>query len=275
MAVPKKRLERIKQLEAKADAKYKRIKKRYGYEFSIDKRIASEMSAKQAREYEKYLEEYTSRRTNRFVNLGNVYVPASDVRQLKENMKRLNKLRREEFAKIKDKPIVTQGKERPTTVAEYAATMAPTRENPFYNYLYDETFNPETIETREQFERLSERVERQSTPEYQAWRKNIMYQNFIDSLNYLADMVDEDISDILEYFGGMSFEDFYMVYMRNQDLNQIFINTKENWVDVQRKIDEIRATLNLETANMEVAEMVQGISGRIQDIDDTLKEVGR
>lgn len=275
MAIPKKRLERIKQLEAKADAKYKRIKKRYGYEFSIDKRIASEMSAKQAREYEKYLEEYTSRRTNRFVNLGNVYVPASDVRQLKENMKRLNKLRREEFAKIKDKPIVTQGKERPTTVAEYAATMAPTRENPFYNYLYDETFNPETIETREQFERLSERVERQSTPEYQAWRKNIMYQNFIDSLNYLADMVDEDISDILEYFGGMSFEDFYMVYMRNQDLNQIFINTKENWVDVQRKIDEIRATLNLETANMEVAEMVQGISGRIQDIDDTLKEVGR
>lgn len=275
MEVPKKRLERIKQLEAKADAKYKRIKKRYGYEFSIDKRIASEMSAKQAREYEKYLEEYTSRRTNRFVNLGNVYVPASDVRQLKENMKRLNKLRREEFAKIKDKPIVTQGKERPTTVAEYAATMAPTRENPFYNYLYEETFNPETIETREQFERLSERVERQSTPEYQAWRKNIMYQNFIDSLNYLADMVDEDISDILEYFGGMSFEDFYMVYMRNQDLNQIFINTKENWVDVQRKIDEIRATLNLETANMEVAEMVQDISGRIQDIDDTLKEVGR
>lgn len=275
MAIPKKRLERIKQLEAKADAKYKRIKKRYGYEFSIDKRIASEMSAKQAREYEKYLEEYTSRRTNRFVNLGNVYVPASDVRQLKENMKRLNKLRREEFAKIKDKPIVTQGKERPTTVAEYAATMAPTRENPFYNYLYEETFNPETIETREQFERLSERVERQSTPEYQAWRKNIMYQNFIDSLNYLADMVDEEISDILEYFGGMSFEDFYMVYMRNQDLNQIFINTKENWVDVQRKIDEIRATLNLETANMEVAEMVQGISGRIQDIDDTLKEVGR
>lgn len=275
MAIPKKRLERIKQLEAKADAKYKRIKKRYGYEFSIDKRIASEMSAKQAREYEKYLEEYTSRRTNRFVNLGNVYVPASDVRQLKENMKRLNKLRREEFAKIKDKPIVTQGKERPTTVAEYAATMAPTRENPFYNYLYEETFNPETIETREQFERLSERVERQSTPEYQAWRKNIMYQNFIDSLNYLADMVDEDISDILEYFGGMSFEDFYMVYMRNQDLNQIFINTKENWVDVQRKIDEIRATLNLETANMEVAEMVQGISGRIQAIDDTLKEVGR
>ena len=275
MAIPKKRLERIKQLEAKADAKYKRIKKRYGYEFSIDKRIASEMSAKQAREYEKYLEEYTSRRTNRFVNLGNVYVPASDVRQLKENMKRLNKLRREEFAKIKDKPIVTQGKDRPTTVAEYAATMAPTRENPFYNYLYEETFNPETIETREQFERLSERVERQSTPEYQAWRKNIMYQNFIDSLNYLADMVDEDISDILEYFGGMSFEDFYMVYMRNQDLNQIFINTKENWVDVQRKIDEIRATLNLETANMEVAEMVQGISGRIQDIDDTLKEVGR
>lgn len=275
MAIPKKRLERIKQLEAKADAKYKRIKKRYGYEFSIDKRIASEMSAKQAREYEKYLEEYTSRRTNRFVNLGNVYVPASDVRQLKENMKRLNKLRREEFAKIKDKPIVTQGKERPTTVAEYAATMAPTRENPFYNYLYEETFNPETIETREQFERLSERVERQSTPEYQAWRKNIMYQNFIDSLNYLADMVDEDISDILEYFGGMSFEDFYTVYMRNQDLNQIFINTKENWVDVQRKIDEIRATLNLETANMEVAEMVQGISGRIQDIDDTLKEVGR
>lgn len=275
MAIPKKRLERIKQLEAKADAKYKRIKKRYGYEFSIDKRIASEMSAKQAREYEKYLEEYTSRRTNRFVNLGNVYVPASDVRQLKENMKRLNKLRREEFAKIKDKPIVTQGKERPTTVAEYAATMAPTRENPFYNYLYEETFNPETIETREQFERLSERVERQSTPEYQALRKNIMYQNFIDSLNYLADMVDEDISDILEYFGGMSFEDFYMVYMRNQDLNQIFINTKENWVDVQRKIDEIRATLNLETANMEVAEMVQGISGRIQDIDDTLKEVGR
>lgn len=275
MAIPKKRLERIKQLEAKADAKYKRIKKRYGYEFSIDKRIASEMSAKQAREYEKYLEEYTSRRTNRFVNLGNVYVPASDVRQLKENMKRLNKLRREEFAKIKDKPIVTQGKERPTTVAEYAATMAPTRENPFYNYLYEETFNPETIETREQFERLSERVERQSTPEYQACRKNIMYQNFIDSLNYLADMVDEDISDILEYFGGMSFEDFYMVYMRNQDLNQIFINTKENWVDVQRKIDEIRATLNLETANMEVAEMVQGISGRIQDIDDSLKEVGR
>lgn len=275
MAIPKKRLERITQLEAKADAKYKRIKKRYGYEFSIDKRIASEMSAKQAREYEKYLEEYTSRRTNRFVNLGNVYVPASDVRKLKENMKRLNKLRREEFAKIKDKPIVTQGKERPTTVAEYAATMAPTRDNPFYNYLYDETFNPETIETREQFERLSERVERQSTPEYQAWRKNIMYQNFIDSLNYLADMVDEDISDILEYFGGMSFEDFYMVYMRNQDLNQIFINTKENWVDVQRKIDEIRATLNLETANMEVAEMVQGISGRIQDIDDTLKEVGR
>lgn len=275
MAIPKKRLERIKQLEAKADAKYKRIKKRYGYEFSIDKRIASEMSAKQAREYEKYLEEYTSRRTNRFVNLGNVYVPASDVRQLKENMKRLNKLRREEFAKIKDKPIVTQGKERPTTVAEYAATMAPTRENPFYNYLYEETFNPETIETREQFERLTERVERQSTPEYQAWRKNIMYQNFIDSLNYLADMVDEDISDILEYFGGMSFEDFYMVYMRNQDLNQIFINTKENWVDVQRKIDEIRATLNLETANMEVAEMVKGISGRIQDIDDTLKEVGR
>lgn len=275
MAIPKKRLERIKQLEAKADAKYKRIKKRYGYEFSIDKRIASEMSAKQAREYEKYLEEYTSRRTNRFVNLGNVYVPASDVRQLKENIKRLNKLRREEFAKIKDKPIVTQGKERPTTVAEYAATMAPTRDNPFYNYLYEETFNPETIETREQFERLSERVERQSTPEYQAWRKNIMYQNFIDSLNYLADMVDEDISDILEYFGGMSFEDFYMVYMRNQDLNQIFINTKENWVDVQRKIDEIRATLNLETANMEVAEMVQGISGRIQDIDDTLKEVGR
>lgn len=275
MAIPKKRLERIKQLEAKADAKYKRIKKRYGYEFSIDKRIASEMSAKQAREYEKYLEEYTSRRTNRFVNLGNVYVPASDVRQLKGNMKRLNKLRREEFAKIKDKPIVTQGKERPTTVAEYAATMAPTRENPFYNYLYEETFNPETIETREQFERLSERVERQSTPEYQAWRKNIMYQNFIDSLNYLADMVDEDISDILEYFGGMSFEDFYMLYMRNQDLNQIFINTKENWVDVQRKIDEIRATLNLETANMEVAEMVQGISGRIQDIDDSLKEVGR
>lgn len=275
MAIPKKRLERITQLEAKADAKYKRIKKRYGYEFSIDKRIASEMSAKQAREYEKYLEEYTSRRTHRFVNLGNVYVPASDVRQLKENMKRLNKLRREEFAKIKDKPIVTQGKERPTTVAEYAATMAPTRENPFYNYLYEETFNPETIETREQFERLSERVERQSTPEYQAWRKNIMYQNFIDSLNYLADMVDEDISDILEYFGGMSFEDFYMVYMRNQDLNQIFINTKENWVDVQRKIDEIRATLNLETANMEVAEMVKGISGRIQDIDDTLKEVGR
>lgn len=275
MAIPKKRLERITQLEAKADAKYKRIKKRYGYEFSIDKRIASEMSAKQAREYEKYLEEYTSRRTNRFVNLGNVYVPASDVRQLKENMKRLNKLRREEFAKIKDKPIVTQGKERPTTVAEYAATMAPTRENPFYTYLYEETFNPETIETREQFERLSERVERQSTPEYQAWRKNIMYQNFIDSLNYLADMVDEDISDILEYFGGMSFEDFYMVYMRNQDLNQIFINTKENWVDVQRKIDEIRATLNLETANMEVAEMVKGISGRIQDIDDTLKEVGR
>lgn len=275
MAIPKKRLERIKQLEAKADAKYKRIKKRYGYEFSIDKRIASEMSAKQAREYEKYLEEYTSRRTNRFVNLGNVYVPASDVRQLTENMKRLNKLRREEFAKIKDKPIVTQGKERPTTVAEYAATMAPTRENPFYNYLYEETFNPETIESREQFERLTERVERQSTPEYQAWRKNIMYQNFIDSLNYLADMVDEDISDILEYFGGMSFEDFYMVYMRNQDLNQIFINTKENWVDVQRKIDEIRATLNLETANMEVAEMVQGISGRIQDIDDTLKEVGR
>lgn len=275
MAIPKKRLERIKQLEAKADAKYKRIKKRYGYEFSIDKRIASEMSAKQAREYEKYLEEYTSRRTNRFVNLGNVYVPASDVRQLKENMKRLNKLRREEFAKIKDKPIVTQGKERPTTVAEYAATMAPTRENPFYNYLYEETFNPETIESREQFERLTERVERQSTPEYQAWRKNIMYQNFIDSLNYLADMVDEDISDILEYFGGMSFEDFYMIYMRNQDLNQIFINTKENWVDVQRKIDEIRATLNLETANMEVAEMVQGISGRIQDIDDSLKEVGR
>lgn len=275
MAIPKKRLERIKQLEAKADAKYKRIKKRYGYEFSIDKRIASEMSVKQAREYEKYLEEYTSRRTNRFVNLGNVYVPASDVRQLKENMKRLNKLRREEFAKIKDKPIVTQGKERPTTVAEYAATMAPTRENPFYNYLYEETFNPETIETREQFERLSERVERQSTPEYQAWRKNIMYQNFIDSLNYLADMVDEDISDILEYFGGMSFEDFYMVYMRNQDLNQIFINTKENWVDVQRKIDEIRATLNLETSNMEVAEMVRDISGRIQDIDDTLKEVGR
>lgn len=275
MAIPKKRLERIKQLEAKADAKYKRIKKRYGYEFSIDKRIASEMSAKQAREYEKFLEEYTSRRTNRFVNLGNVYVPASDVRQLKENMNRLNKLRREEFAKIKDKPIVTQGKERPTTVAEYAATMAPTRENPFYNYLYEETFNPETIETREQFERLSERVERQSTPEYQAWRKNIMYQNFIDSLNYLADMVDEEISDILEYFGGMSFEDFYMVYMRNQDLNQIFINTKENWVDVQRKIDEIRATLNLETANMEVAEMVQGIRGRIQDIDDTLKEVGR
>lgn len=275
MAIPKKRLERITQLEAKADAKYKRIKKRYGYEFSIDKRIASEMSAKQAREYEKYLEEYTSRRTNRFVNLGSVYVPASDVRQLKENMKRLNKLRRKEFAKIKDKPIVTQGKERPTTVAEYAATMAPTRENPFYNYLYEETFNPETIETREQFERLSERMERQSTPEYQAWRKNIMYQNFIDSLNYLADMVDEDISDILEYFGGMSFEDFYMVYMRNQDLNQIFINTKENWVDVQRKIDEIRATLNLETANMEVAEMVQGISGRIQDIDDTLKEVGR
>jgi hypothetical protein len=275
MAIPKKRLERIKQLEAKADAKYKRIKKRYGYEFSIDKRIASEMSAKQAREYEKYLEEYTSRRTNRFVNLGNVYVPASDVRQLKENMKRLNKLRREEFAKIKDKPIVTQGKERPTTVAEYAATMAPTRENPFYNYLYEETFNPETIESREQFERLTERVERQSTPEYQAWRKNIMYQNFIDSLNYLADMVDEDISDILEYFGGMSFEDFYMIYMRNQDLNQIFINTKENWVDVQRKIDEIRATLNLETANMEVAEMVRDISGRIQDIDDTLKEVGR
>ena len=275
MAIPKKRLERITQLEAKADAKYNRIKKRYGYEFSIDKRIASEMSAKQAREYEKYLEEYTSRRTNRFVNLGSVYVPASDVRQLKENMKRLNKLRRKEFAKIKDKPIVTQGKERPTTVAEYAATMAPTRENPFYNYLYEETFNPETIETREQFERLSERMERQSTPEYQAWRKNIMYQNFIDSLNYLADMVDEDISDILEYFGGMSFEDFYMVYMRNQDLNQIFINTKENWVDVQRKIDEIRATLNLETANMEVAEMVQGISGRIQDIDDTLKEVGR
>lgn len=275
MAIPKKRLERIKQLEAKADAKYKRIKKRYGYEFSIDKRIASEMSMKQAREYEKYLEEYTSRRTNRFVNLGNVYVPASDVRQLKENMKRLNKLRREEFAKIKDKPIVTQGKERPTTVAEYAATMAPTRENPFYNYLYEETFNPETIETREQFERLSERVERQSTPEYQAWRKNIMYQNFIDSLNYLAEMVDEDISDILEYFGGMSFEDFYMVYIRNQDLNQIFINTKENWVDVQRKIDEIRATLNLETSNMEVAEMVRDISGRIQDIDDTLKEVGR
>lgn len=275
MAIPKKRLERIKQLEAKADAKYKRIKKRYGYEFSIDKRIASEMSVKQAREYEKYLEEYTSRRTNRFVNLGNVYVPASDVRQLKENMKRLNKLRREEFAKIKDKPIVTQGKERPTTVAEYAATMAPTRENPFYNYLYEETFNPETIETREQFERLSERVERQSTPEYQAWRKNIMYQNFIDSLNYLAEMVDEDISDILEYFGGMSFEDFYMVYMRNQDLNQIFINTKENWVDVQRKIDEIRATLNLETSNMEVAEMARDISGRIQDIDDTLKEVGR
>lgn len=275
MAIPKKRLERIKQLEAKADAKYKRIKKRYGYEFSIDKRIASEMSVKQAREYEKYLEEYTSRRTNRFVNLGNVYVPASDVRQLKENMKRFNKLRREEFAKIKDKPIVTQGKERPTTVAEYAATMAPTRENPFYNYLYEETFNPETIETREQFERLSERVERQSTPEYQAWRKNIMYQNFIDSLNYLAEMVDEDISDILEYFGGMSFEDFYMVYMRNQDLNQIFINTKENWVDVQRKIDEIRATLNLETSNMEVAEMVRDISGRIQDIDDTLKEVGR
>lgn len=275
MAIPKKRLERIKQLEAKADAKYKRIKKRYGYEFSIDKRIASEMSAKQAREYEKYLEEYTSRRTNRFVNLGNVYVPASDVRQLKENMKRLNKLRREEFAKIKDKPIVTQGKERPTTVAEYAATMAPTRENPFYNYLYEETFNPETIETREQFERLSERVERQSTPEYQAWRKNIMYQNFIDSLNYLADMVDEDISDILEYFGGMSFEDFYMVYMRNQDLNQIFINTKENWVDVQRKIDVIRAALNLETANMEVAEMVRDISRRITDIDETLKIVGR
>ena len=66
MAIPKKRLERIKQLEAKADAKYKRIKKRYGYEFSIDKRIASEMSAKQAREYEKYLEEYADPNSERY-----------------------------------------------------------------------------------------------------------------------------------------------------------------------------------------------------------------
>lgn len=275
MAISKKRLKHITDLEKKADAKYKRIKKRYDYEFPVDKKVASELSSKAAREYEQYLEKYTSRSTNRFVNLGNVYVPAADVRRVKEDMKKLNKLRREEFEKVKNKPIITQGKERTTTVAEYAATMAPTRDNPYYNYLFEESFNPETIQNREQFEQLMGRLERQSSPEYQAWRKQIMYKNFMDSLDYLADMIGEDISDIREYFDNMSFEDFYLVYMRNQDLNAIFINTKENWVDIQRKLDEIRATVNLETTNSEVAEMVTDVSRRIADIDETLKLAGR
>lgn len=275
MAISKKRLKHITDLEKRANAKYKRIKKRYDYEFPVEKKVASELSSKEAREYEQYLENYTSRSTNRFVNLGKVYVPAADVRRVKENMKKLNKLRREEFEKVKNKPIITQGKERTTTVAEYAATMAPTRDNPYYNYLFEESFNPETIQNREQFEQLMGRLERQSSPEYQAWRKQIMYKNFMDSLDYLADMIGEDISDIREYFDNMSFEDFYLVYMRNQDLNAIFINTKENWVDIQRKLDEIRATINLETTNSEIAEMVADASRRIADIDETLKLAGR
>lgn len=275
MAISKKRLKHITDLEKRANAKYKRIKKRYDYEFPVEKKVASELSSKEAREYEQYLENYTSRSTNRFVNLGKVYVPAADVRRVKENMKKLNKLRREEFEKVKNKPVITQGKERTTTVAEYAATMAPTRDNPYYNYLFEESFNPETIQNREQFEQLMGRLERQSSPEYQAWRKQIMYKNFMDSLDYLADMIGEDISDIREYFEGMSFEDFYLIYMRNQDLNAIFINTKENWVDIQRKLDEIRATVNLETTNSEVAEMVADASRRIADIDETLEIAGR
>lgn len=227
----------------KAERKQARIKKLYNR--TIVRPLENEYKTKAS--YRAALKKYTAPKTNRFKNVGQFYALESDVKYLQNLAKKYNKQRKEFFSRIKNKPIISGGKEREQTVEEYAKMLANGPGTKFYQFMNPQNINLETYENEEQLQRKIERLEKQTSEEYWEYRNEIFKQNFIESLTVVSDTTKTDISDIIQAVKDMSGAEFLEQYYRNDDFSMVFAwsNPEALILESEKKFASLRSAFGI------------------------------
>ena len=258
---PKKQTqEKISKLKRQAYNKEYKLYKRYGIKAPRPETTRTYKSRDDLKRQMRSLERYLRDTSTAPVKIGGnegFYITSREYANAQELMNQVNKMRMENYGGIFGGRILAGGKLQTETVEQQAAKFGDRWNNIYSSLLNQQTFESDTIQTREQFERILERLQKQSDPEYYQKKNEQMYNNFIEALTNISDRSGIDASALIEKIRGLNLHDFIELYYRAaDDLTAVFFNSPT-------RLDDLRFVQSLFTDIAEDIRLLEEEQDRI------------
>lgn len=233
----------LTKLRKRASSKQSRIKKRYGYDIQRPVHGRSFATDQEYQQFIRQLQDYTSRESHKFQKIGtgdsSFFVPSEEIQGINDLLKKYENERMKFYKNVADKDIIAGGQLQPdNTVLLRAMMKKETPGSTFYDLLHKQTFEPKEIKSIDEFNRIKSRLERQSKSEYWQWRQEVMYNNFIESLQKLSERSNVGSGKLQEMIRSMPKDKFLEMYYRAEsDLSSVFNNTPDSMEFFESVID--------------------------------------
>lgn len=234
--VRKKDLVKLKKLNQSTRRKKRRLEKIYGVKHNIDiQDISSFQSRKEFNKYINELEKFTDRKNFTYVkNKYGVVISRDDMNEIKTHIKKINKQKRKDYRKIKNKIFKTRGQNTLEKVND-RKLMGDTR----FDEFTEKTFNFDRFRNQKEIEMYKKSVNKQAKSDYVIELRKKYKSNYIIALqNVFGEMGKKLISKVK----SMSLEDFLEIYY-TEDIG--IIDYLYEFTDVLLKLRELEIVFNV------------------------------
>lgn len=232
----KKDLVKLKKLNQSTRRKKRRLEKIYGVKHNIDiQDISSFQSRKEFNKYINELEKFTDRKNFTYVkNKYGVVISRDDMNEIKTHIKKINKQKRKDYRKIKNKTFKTRGQNTLEKVND-RKLMGDTR----FDEFTEKTFNFDRFRDQKEIEMYKKSVNKQAKSDYVIELRKKYKSNYIIALqNVFGKMGKKLISKVK----SMSLEDFLEIYY-TEDIG--IIDYLYEFTDVLQKLRELEIVFNV------------------------------
>lgn len=223
-----------------AKAKIRRTNKKYGVDLHGDvalPKLENFSSREVFNRWKDEIKSFTNRNNQQFQFEKNQYGVVANKKRLREirrHTKEAQELAKRQIEEIKNKPVMIDGKQVSTVGQEMMKMKKPKAGISVPN-----DFDFSSIRTQQRLEQVEQSMIRKTNRNYYDRRMEQMKTNF---LVMLAECFNSDANELIQKIMKMSAEDFYELYLMNEEFNfEEYYNNK----DLDMKPEQINDMMNI------------------------------
>lgn len=226
--------EKLKRLERNVKAKQRRIKKHHNINVDFRFKEIEDITPKQAKLYEQKLEKFTSRKTHQYKRINDEFsIPLEEYKRFKKNVEDANKNRkrvRDKVDKMLSKPQLAQSSNYSGSFLDYYSGLLG---NPKMHFLDPLSVNLRGTHSYKEFKEKDKVYRRYANPNYIEKSVRDMKRNYIKGiLNPDRGIVSGSNPDVARRLANrikrMPLEDFYAMYLSEENLDWTYIYNEED-----------------------------------------------
>lgn len=236
-----------KELERKVANRIKNVQKKYHYALSFDFRNAEALRGKALDLYRRALNRFLNSSATRFKTIKNereaFSVPASEYNRFMKLVKKANKQRlttkRKVEKMLKPPEFMKKSKVKTNSILE---AMQGVLQEPKMEFLQPLSNSLSMVHSLEEFRQRLSSFEKRADSKYIAERISQMKENYIHAIlnqenGLFSGSNDDAVSRIVSRISKMSDDDFYAMYLSDEDLDFTYIYNEEDKMYMVNKIE--------------------------------------